>query len=191
MLSELASEYDEDIPSPIDMIAKCNKEAVLLAKYNKGALLIEQRTKDVKNSGYPSGWADIPHPPGEWRDMELPATWQSRGLDFSGILWFRREIELPDEWQGKELQLSIGATDKSDTTYFNNDKVGGITMGERQDSWCTLRTYVIPANLCRPGKNMIAVRVHSDKFGAGMTGPATAMHLSCPAAPESSPVQLA
>jgi sialate O-acetylesterase len=189
-LSALVTKYEMEIPNPQELIARCEKESLLSAKYKKESPLIGQRTKDVENLGYPRAWADVTNPPGEWKDMELPSAWQSRGLDFSGVLWFRKEIELPEGWDGKELCLSIGATDKSDTTYFNNVKVGGITMADRQDSWCTLRSYVIPANLAKPAKNMIAVRVHSDKYGGGMTGPATEMRLSCPALPESAPVQL-
>ena len=189
-LSALVAKYEMEIPNPEELIARYEKESLLFAKYKKESPLIEQRTKDVENLGYPLGWADITNQAGEWKDMELPSAWQSRGLDFSGVLWFRMEIELPKGWQGKELRLSIGATDKSDITYFNNVKVGGITMADRQDSWCTLRSYIIPANLAKPAKNVIAVRVHSDKYGGGMTGPATEMRLSCPALPESSPVQL-
>jgi sialate O-acetylesterase len=122
--------------------------------------------------------------------MELPASWQNRGLDFSGVLWFRKELELPAGWHGKELRLAIGATDKGDVTYFNNVQVGSITMDDRQDSWCLLRTYAIPANLVKTGKNVIAVRVRSDKYDGGMIGPAEAMHLSCPALPESSSIPL-
>jgi sialate O-acetylesterase len=112
--------------------------------------------------------------------MELPAVWQSRGCNFSGIFWFRKTIDIPEAWAGKELQLAIGATDKSDTTYFNNQRVGGITMAEREDSWSHLRTYTVPGELVRAGRNVIAVRVHSDKFAGGMTGPEEFMQLTCP-----------
>jgi len=75
-------------------------------------------------------------------------------------------------WAGKPLRLSIGACDKSDTTYFNNARVGGVTMQERPDAWSFQRTYTVSGPLVKAGTNVIAVRVHSDKFGAGMTGPA-------------------
>ncbi|MFA7230708.1 MAG: sialate O-acetylesterase [Victivallaceae bacterium] len=180
-LSELVKKYDIDVANSQE----------LTARYKAGLQAIEQKTQDTKNEGYPLGWADIPNPSGEWNDMELPALWQSCGLDFNGILWFRKELELPPEWLGKDLQLSIGATDKSDVTYFNNVQVGSLTMAERPDSWCTLRSYIIPASVLKPGKNAIAVRVHSDKLGGGMTGPAVAMKLSCPALEKSSPIPLA
>ena len=176
----LVTKYDMDVANSSEIIAE----------YKAAIRQIEQKTADIRNEGFPRGWADIPNPPGEWSDMELPASWQNRGLDFSGVLWFRKELELPASWQGKELRLAIGATDKGDVTYFNNVQVGSITMDDRQDSWCLLRTYAIPANLVKTGKNVIAVRVRSDKYDGGMIGPAEAMHLSCPALPESSSIPL-
>jgi sialate O-acetylesterase len=181
VLAGLVTQYDTDVSNSGEAISK----------YKEEIKQIEQKTKDIENIGYPRGWADIPTPPGEWNDFELPASWQNRGLDFSGIVWFRKEIELPAGWCGQELRLSIGATDKSDVTYFNNVQAGSITMAERQDSWCTLRTYIIPAHLVQPGRNVIAVRVHSDKYDGGMIGPAAAMQLSCPVRSGSSPVPLA
>ena len=151
---------------------------------------VEQKTKDEKNEGYPRSWADLPNPPGEWKEMELPGTWQTHGLDFCGILWFRKEMEVPEAWARRELRLSIGATDKSDITYFNNVKVGSITMADRPDSWNTRRTYPVPGNLVKAGRNVIAVRVHSDKYDGGMTGPEEDMLLSCPSLPDSAPVPL-
>jgi sialate O-acetylesterase len=141
---------------------------------------LEEETSDKGNTKYAEGWAGLDEPKGAWADMELPGTWQSRGLNHSGIVWFRKTIDIPPAWAGRDLQLAIGATDKSDTTYFNNERVGGITMAEREDSWSHLRTYMVPGELVRAGRNVITVRVHSDKFAGGMTGPEEFMQLTCP-----------
>jgi sialate O-acetylesterase len=140
----------------------------------------QEKTRDKGNTKHAEGWAGIEEPQAGWREMVLPGTWQSRGLNHSGIVWFRKTIEIPAAWAGRDLQLAIGATDKSDTTYFNNTHVGGITMAERADSWSHLRTYTVPGELVRAGRNVIAVRVHSDKYVGGMTGPKEFMQLSCP-----------
>lgn len=142
---------------------------------------LEEQNRDKGNTKYGAGWAGLAEPDGKWADMELPGIWQSKGLNFSGILWFRKTIEIPAGWAGKDLSLSIGATDKSDTTYFNNEQVGSVTMADRLDSWSLLRTYTVPGKLVRAGQNVIAVRVHSDKYAGGMTGPADVMKVSCPA----------
>ncbi|MCE9616118.1 MAG: 9-O-acetylesterase [Lentisphaerae bacterium] len=150
----------------------------------------DARTADTENSGFGQGWAALPDPAGEWADMVLPGFWQSRGLKFSGIFWFRKVVDVPAAWAGKDLELAIGATDKSDVTYFNNEQVGSITMQQTPEAWAMMRTYTVPGRLVREGRNVIAVRVHSNKFAGGMTGPAHAMRLACPSAPDFPPLAL-
>jgi sialate O-acetylesterase len=152
--------------------------------------IIRQQTGDNANTGWPRGWADLPSPEGDWQEMQLPTHWQQAGVKFNGILWFRKEVDVPSGWAGEDLALGIGACDKSDVTYFNNAQVGSVTMQEREDAWCLVRTYRVPAKLVRPGRNVIAVRVHSDMFAGGMTGPVEAMHLSCPSVRGSAPIPL-
>ena len=152
---------------------------------------IEARTADTQNLGFPKGWADFPSPGGKWCDMEIPGLWQKRGVPFSGILWFRKEIEIPAAWAGRDLQLAIGAADKSDTTYFNNEKVGGLSMQEDPNAWSVQRVYPVPGRLVKAGRNVIAVRVHSNIHDGGLNGPAAAMRLTCPSLPAAEPLPLA
>jgi len=180
-LREMVEKHERDLP---------NLELVR-AGWRAEIAKIEERTKDTGDTGWPRGWADLPESAGVWQDMDLPSIWQSRGLNFSGILWFRKTVEVPDAWAGKDLRLAVGATDKSDITYFNNVKVGSVTIQERPDAWSFRRTYTVPGSLVRAGRNVIAVRVHSDKFAGGMTGPADSMHLCCPELPETAPMPLA
>ena len=63
-------------------------------------------------------------------------------------------------------------------------------MQEREDAWNLVRTYRVPAKLVRPGRNVIAVRVHSNMFAGGMTGPGEAMYITCPAAQGHAPITL-
>jgi sialate O-acetylesterase len=151
-----------------------------MARWKAELAAIDKRTSDTGDTGWPRGWADMPEPSGNWKDIKLPSYWQAQGLNFSGVLWFRKVVDVPAAWAGKDLTLSIGATDKSDITYFNNVKVGSITMQQRPDSWSYLRTYTVPGKLVEAGKNIIAVRVHSDRYSGGMTGPADVMKLACP-----------
>ncbi len=180
-LAEIVRSYRRDVPRFNEFMEEWKRKDTELA----------ERTKDVENRGHPMGWADIPEPSGEWKEMDLPGTWQSRGVDYSGILWFRKVLELPSEWAGRDLILAIGATDKSDVTYFNNDKVGSVTMAERPDSWSLMRIYHVPGRLAKAGRNVVAVRVHSDRYAGGMTGPANAMKISCPTLPGTAPIPLA
>lgn len=164
------------------------------AEYQAKLQALENGIRDNANLGLACGWAGPEEPAcpeqGGWKDMPIPSKWQTRGLNFSGILWFRKVVDVPAPWAGKDLQLSIGATDKSDVTYFNGTQVGSLTMQERQDAWSVYRTYTVPGKLVRAGRNMIAVRVHSDKYDGGMTGPVAALHLSCPTSSATAPLPL-
>jgi sialate O-acetylesterase len=160
-------------------------------EYRRKTEELQARTSDAPNTGLSRGWAEIAEPTGEWNDMRLPTTWQSHGLKFSGVLWFRKTVDLPASWAGKDLELAIGSTDKSDVTYFNGTQVGSVTMKDRPDSWSFRRVYTVPGKLVKPGRNVIAVRVHSDLYDGGMRGPAADMYIRCPGDPAGSKIPLA
>lgn len=151
----------------------------------------ELLTRDTENQGLALGWAGASEPTGTWRDMRLPTTWQSQGLKFSGVLWFRKVMDLPAAWAGRDLELAIGSADKGDITYFNGAPVGSVTPRDRADSWCFKRIYTVPGALVNAGRNVIAVRVHSDFYDGGLRGPDSAMYVRCPADARTPPIPLA
>lgn len=152
------------------------------AVWVKETTALEEQIRDRGIAKHAEDWSAIAEPSGDWLDMELPGTWQSRGCNFSGILWFRKIVDIPATWEGRDLRLSIGATDKSDITWFNGLQVGSVTMAQRADAWSFLRSYTVPGACVKVGRNVIAVRVHSEKYAGGMTGPVEAMTLGCPSA---------
>jgi len=113
----------------------------------------------------------------DWPVMTLPGYWQDAGLKFNGVVWFRREVEIPENWIGRSLELSLGACDKHEQTYFNGEEIGRTDIVEDPDVWASPRRYIIPAEMVRAGKSVITVRVFSHLFGGGLTGPAEAMTL--------------
>ncbi len=123
------------------------------------------------NLGHAAGWATLECLVDDWATINLPCTWQSAGCNFNGVLWFRKVIELPAEWEERDLVLHIGACDKSDDTYFNNMRVGGLSSSDNPGNWCKPRVYKIPANLVKSGSAVIAVRVFSGFYSGGMIGP--------------------
>jgi sialate O-acetylesterase len=131
---------------------------------------------DPGNSKFAAGWADPATDISSWPTMTLPCWWEAGGLRFHGAFWFRREVEVPPELAGRDLMLHLGACDKADTTYFNNEEVGSIPL-DAPDGWRTPRDYRVPGRLVRAGRNTIAVRVFSNINNSGMTGPRDAMRL--------------
>lgn len=88
----------------------------------------------------------------EWKQMELPAYWETRGLNFDGTVWFQKEVEIPANWNGKEISLNLAMIDDDDITYFNGKEIG------RTSGCNTLRNYKIPAGQVKAGKAIITIR---------------------------------
>lgn len=142
---------------------------------------------DEGNKGEAVGYADPQASSADWATMKLPQFIESAGIKMDGAIWFRREVDVPDSWTGKELELSLAAIDDADTTYFNGKRVGGIGA-ETPNSYMVQRRYKVPADLVKPGKNVIAVRVF-DSAGEGGFGPGK-MALAVTGASESSAIPL-
>ena len=90
-------------------------------------------------------------------------------MEFYGAAWadaegeavLRITIEVPAALQGQDTKLSLlNPTDDYDT-YFNGVRVGGMSGvgAEPPEAYAVQREYSIPADLIKPGKNVIAVRV--------------------------------
>lgn len=90
----------------------------------------------------------------DWGSMDIPTLWQDAGLDYNGIVWFRKNILIPSDWNGEDLVLNLGPVNDYDFTYFNGEFVGCETSVSK------IRSYTIPAEIIKPGKeNIIAVQV--------------------------------
>ena len=128
--------------------------------------------------GTSGGWSAPAFNASNWKTMTLPCAWEYAGLpDFSGIVWFRKEVDLPKNAVGKEAMLHLGPIGERDTTWVN-----GTQVGER---WATddRRDYPVAAKLLKPGRNVIAVRVFAAGGYSGMCGNAEDMSLECPGQP--------
>ncbi len=131
-------------------------------------------------------WADPKFEPAGWKSMELPGKWEDRGLpDFDGIAWFRKDVEIPEAWAGKELTLTLGAIDDRDTTFVNGVEVGHM------ERWDARRKYAIPAELVKPGRMVIAVRVLDGQGEGGFAGPEGEMKLAPKGVDAAEPISLA
>lgn len=127
-----------------------------------------------------------------WRTLALPTAWEKLGpeLEVDGGFWFRKEVTVPAGWAGKELELSLGAVDDADTTYFNGAVVGS-TGAEVPNHWQVKRRYRIPAAAVRAGRALIAVRVWDHGGEGGFMGSAGEMWLGPVGADSTARVSLA
>jgi sialate O-acetylesterase len=118
----------------------------------------------------------------QWKEIKTPADWDSQGYKgVKGEAWYRKSVEIPAAWAGKDLELSPGAADEIETSYFNGVKVGstGSVVPWNTDAWNKQRSYTVPAALVKPGKALIAVRVANlvGEGGLRSNGDAAFMYL--------------
>jgi beta-galactosidase len=107
----------------------------------------------------------------DWATISLPGLWEQHGgewADLDGEVVLRRTIEVPEEMLGQDLTLSLGPVDDFDETFFNGISVGRIGI-ETPEFYSVPRVYTIPAELVKPGENVVAVRAF-DHFGGGGFG---------------------
>lgn len=108
-----------------------------------------------------------------WPVMRLPAFWEASALpNFDGVVWFRREVDVPAAWSGHGVELHLGAIDDVDHTWVNGRFIGSTAL------WTTPRVYRLPADLLKPGRNVLAVRVLDTGGGGGLWGGSDSMRLT-------------
>ena len=133
---------------------------------------------DPGNDGVEKGWANVNFDDSKWGKMNLPSGWTRHGFNFSGVFWFRKTVIIPKSWVGKDIELSIGAVDKTDISYFNGEQIGATGSGFDESVWNIPRKYKVPGKLVKAGRNVIAVRAYSFKYDGGMIGSEQAMSIA-------------
>jgi sialate O-acetylesterase len=126
--------------------------------------------RDPGNIGVQQGWHKPDFQYAEWSTMRIPSLWQTHGMTFSGIFWFRKRISLPQHWIGKTITLHVGSIDKQDISYANGEEIGRMGKDRELDHWDKPRRYTIPAHLTKSETLDLAIRVYSFMAGGGVTG---------------------
>ena len=120
------------------------------------------RAFPTKDDGEQQGWLRDDFDDGNWPTMTLPTFWEAAGYpSVDGYFYFRRSFELTPEQAAAPITLNLGAIDDGDYTYIN-----GQFVGSYPNAYSTPRVYEVPAEVLRPGKNTLAMRVY-DGFGGG------------------------
>lgn len=161
-------------------------EASAIANGNK-LMSYEERVQawlkaiEDNDAGYENNqavWAGMDYNDSDWPTMTVPRLWEDDALpNYDGIVWFRKSIDLPASWQGQDLELNLAQIDDIDITWVNGTEVGQTGSYNQQ------RSYTIPADVVKPGQNVITVRVLDTGGGGGIWGEASKMNV----APASSP----
>ncbi len=115
-----------------------------------------------------SSFANPAYNDSAWTSVNVPAWWESEGLDgYDGIAWYRVHFDVPARARDKELALALGKIDDADETYLNGVLIGstGRFPPDSVTAYQEVRLYKIPRGLLK-AKNILAVRVY-DMIGAG------------------------
>jgi sialate O-acetylesterase len=120
-------------------------------------------------------WAAPEFSDADWPTISEPQPWPRKAIkQFDGTMWFRKSIEVPASLAGNALRLHLPHLRHGDTTYFNGSQVGA-TVEET-----TERNYIVPGELVKAGRNVIAVRIDGEYASGdgyvGMLGDAVDMY---------------
>ncbi|MCF3651123.1 sialate O-acetylesterase [Synoicihabitans lomoniglobus] len=97
----------------------------------------------------------------DWTEVQVPTGFDDLGMaEQPGVVWLRKTFELPDPLPAGDARLFLGQVEKMDTSYINGEWVGA-------SSWVSNpRRHRVPAELLKPGKNVIALRIFK-RAGSG------------------------
>jgi hypothetical protein len=146
---------------------------------------------DWLESGLSEGWYQPEFDDSEWRELHVPASWESQGVDtnnprwpvktdecgYNGFAWYRKHFSVPEDWLEARVLLRIGRVWDEDWTYVNGQSIGQMTG---PDVWDQLREYLIPPDVLRPGEdNVVAIRVFDSRHEGGIAeGPVELVNAS-------------
>lgn len=114
----------------------------------------------------------------EWKDMQVPGNWESRGLpDFDGVVWFTRTVDMP---QGSAAgALSLGPIRNNSEVWVNGQSVtpAPLASGAPAGGGRGSATYTLSSGAVQPGKNTITVRIQNPRNEGGFIGTPDAMFI--------------
>src|ERR1035441_6685387 len=85
--------------------------------------------------------------------MPVPSQWYVKGLDYSGAVWFRREIQVPSAFPVTVAELDFGGVDYEARVWVN-----GIYVGRHIGAYTSFKINVTSA-LHKGVANLVVVRV--------------------------------
>ncbi len=110
---------------------------------------------DERDAGLAGEWQRPGLDDTAWDEAQLPGTLaeQTDLENFSGAVWFRRELDIPVALAGEAAELELGRLVDADVAWVNGVKVGETTYQYPP------RRYQVPPGVLEAGRNVIAVRL--------------------------------
>jgi uncharacterized protein len=111
----------------------------------------------------------------DWKEMEVPGSWESRGLPgFDGVVWFTRTVDWPKGASAK--RLTFGRIAQAADVWVNGLLI--VATPKTSSTGTPLPPiYELPDAALRPGGNTITVRIQNYRGDGGFLGTADSMSI--------------
>lgn len=131
--------------------------------------------REDRPTGDPSAFASPETTTDSWEAVTLPGPVQTGKISGRGAVWIRADIPLAPSPGGNPVGLDLGALEGFESVYCNGSPVISLNYRDYPGTGHIRRLgkYNIPANLLRPGKNAIAIRVYAPAEEAKFPTPVT------------------
>lgn len=113
-----------------------------------------------------------------WYPLRVGMPWESQGLTYNGVAWYRQTVEVPEAWTDDPLILELGKPDDGAEVYWN-----GESLGRTQRFGDRIQIRVPSDRIRTDAPNMIAVRVWDWYRNGGLTAGTYALSRLAPIVP--------
>ena len=138
---------------------------------------------DPENRGFSRNWEKAGFDDTQWRSIKVPGYWENQDVTdsnpafpqaktpYDGYAWYRCRVVIPESFRGKKLFLNLGVVDDMDKAFVNGREIG-LTGNNVKEYWAVKRSYPIPQDAVKFGKeNVIVVKVYDNFQYGGIVGP--------------------
>jgi len=110
---------------------------------------------DPGNEGIRRQYFSPAYDASQWKTMAVPSQWFVKGLNYNGVVWFRRTIQVPASFPGSVAKLNFGAVDYDARIWLN-----GVYVGRHIGAYTSFKMNVTSL-LHKGASNLLVVRVDS------------------------------
>jgi len=127
---------------------------------------------DEYDAGLKGNWSQPDLDDADWKPVTIPGGFRELGVpETPALCYFRKSVVLPSPVPAGGARILLGVVERMETTYVNGRQVGASAWVENP------RVYRIPADVLKPGTNVIAVRVLKIKPDGGFLSKAEDLHI--------------
>jgi putative membrane-bound dehydrogenase-like protein len=150
-------------------IAAARHKAPFLTSYqaDPGKLAVDALPIGLRLGRAKPDWRqpDAPVLASDWKPMEVPGSWESRGLaGFDGVVWFTRQIDWPADRRGPAT-IRFGRIGNIGEVWVNGTSIAAAAVDPTAGR--SPQVFAVPDGVLTPGANTITVRIQNLRGDGG------------------------